>query len=75
MYISTDITVLTAFRSMNIEFNPPLFKIIIYIRLFDETINLCNIVWQKYLDANNIINILYGRYSKMAAKELKLQLP
>ena len=33
------------------------------------------IVWQKYPDANNIIKILYGLYSKMAAKELKLQFP
>ena len=50
--------------------------IIIYIRLFGEAI-ICvfNIVWQKYPDANNIIQILYGHYSKMADKELKLQFP
>ena len=48
--------------------------IVIYIRLFGEAINLVySIVWQKYPDANNIIKILYGHYSKMAAKELKLQ--
>ena len=34
-----------------------------------------NIVWQKYLDVTNIVKILVGHYSKMAAKELKLQFP
>ena len=48
--------------------------IIIYIRLFGEAIIICvlNIVSPKYLDEGNIIKLLPSRYSKMAAKELKL---
>ena len=33
------------------------------------------IVWQKYPDATNLLKILHGHYSKMAAKELKFQFP
>ena len=47
----------------------------LYQAMAKQSICVFNIVWQKYLDANNIIQILYGHYFKMAAKELKLQFP
>ena len=47
----------------------------LYQAIWRSNKSVFNIVWQKYPDANNIIQILYGHYSKMAAKELKLQFP
>ena len=43
--------------------------------LANQYICVFNIVWQKNPDATNIIKIFVGHYSKMAAKELKLQFP